>query len=70
MALQYGFFDSVLNNGMMNLFNEIPQLHAQLETKGEWRKYYGSRLRGHRQGNPAISGKAGKQKLTFFSKLY
>ncbi len=26
-------------------FNEIPQLRTQLETKGEWHKYYGSRLR-------------------------
>ena len=31
-------------NRMMDLFYEIPQLRTQLENKGEWRKYYGSRL--------------------------
>lgn len=39
------FYLTIGYNRMMNLFNEIPQLRTQLETKGEWHKYYGSRLR-------------------------
>ena len=43
--IDFFFYLTIGYNSMMKLFNEIPQLRAQLETKGEWRKYYGSRLR-------------------------